>query len=95
MSIRECPKDNQPLNSETRVIHHENPNTAYNRSHPHDPIIGGVYAPSDVEFLICPLCGWECESRKYYYEIGHYWAMQRMFSRFKGEGESSELEGNK
>jgi hypothetical protein len=62
MSIKECPKCNQPLNSEIRVIHHENPNRAWNKDHPCNPIIGGVYAPSDVEFLTCPVCGWECEA---------------------------------
>ena len=81
MSIRECPKDNQPLTSVTRVIHHENPNREYNRRHPDNPIIGGVYAPSDVEFLVCPVCKWECEARNYDHDIGEYWFMQRMFGK--------------
>lgn len=81
--IRECPKDNQPLKSEVGVIHHENPNRAWNQRHPENPIIGGVLAPSHIEFLICPVCGWECEARNYDEAIGDYWAWERMFKRIK------------
>lgn len=87
MNIRECPRDNQPLVSETRVIHHPNPNAAYNRAHPHNPMIGGVLMPSRVEFLVCPVCKWECEAREYDNAIGEFWALHHMFERIKSKEE--------
>jgi hypothetical protein len=65
MKVKLCPRDATELRTETRVIHHENPNADYNRRHPGNPMIGGCLMPSDVPYLVCPLCGWTCESRRY------------------------------
>jgi hypothetical protein len=88
--IRECPKDNQSLGSEIRrensdydiaiSEHIRSLNKGVDRM---NKIIGGCFMPSDVEYLVCPLCKWECKAYEYDEAIGNYWAMQRAFDRIK------------
>ena len=92
MSIRICPKDNYQLNEEVRreLSDHQKAIQASVRAHNKGldrmhQIIGGCFAPSDVTYLVCPICGWECRAYEYDNEVSLYNAMARLAKKIKKE----------